>query len=230
MIDIELPFSMIVAGPSGCGKSTFVEKLVHNLIKKKLFRHVHWYNNDPRAISKEMKTLNIIEIHTELPNSFDDIESDSLIILDDLMLEAFNKPVCGLFVRKSHHHNISVILISQNVFHQTKLSRDISLNSKYLVFFKNPRDKSQMLPLARQIYPESPMELFRVYKEATSIPYGYLLFDLTQSVNDIIRFRTDIFNDIYTTCYSPVHLLQKIICENEEIDGSKTYALCVKKF
>lgn len=230
MIDIEIPFSMIVAGPSGCGKSTFVEKLVLNFVKRKTFKHIHWYNNDSRALSNNLKNLNMIEIHTEIPNTFETIEDNSLIILDDMMLEAYNKAVCGLFVRKSHHHNISVILISQNVFHQSKLSRDISLNSKYLVFFKNPRDKSQMLPLARQIYPENPMELYRVYKEVTSIPHGYLLFDLTQSANDIIRFRTDIFNDQFSTCYSPVELLEKNICKNETINGAETYAICIKKF
>lgn len=230
MINLEIPFSMIVAGPSGCGKSTFIEKLVYKFIQEKTFKHIHWYNNDIKAISKELQSSRLIEIHTETPSSFDHIEDDSLIILDDMMLEAYNKAVCGLFVRKSHHHNISVILISQNVFHQSKLARDISLNSKYLVFFKNPRDKSQMLPLARQIYPENPMELYRVYKEVTSIPHGYLLFDLTQSTNDILRFRTDIFNDKFATCFSPAQLLESYICENETIEGTKTYALCIKKF
>ena len=221
---------MIVAGPSGCGKSSFVERLVNKFIIEKTFKHIHWYNNDIRAIPKELQSSGLIEVHTEIPNTFDQIEDDSLIILDDLMLEAFNKAVCGLFVRKSHHHNISVILTSQNVFHQTKLSRDISLNSKYLVFFKNPRDKSQMLPLARQIYPENPMELYRVYKDVTQLPHGYLLFDLTQSTNDILRFRTDIFNNNYSTCFSPTHLLDSLDCNNEEIEGTKTYALCIKKF
>lgn len=230
MIDLEIPFSMIVAGPSGCGKSTFVEKLVLNFVKRNTFKHIHWYNSDARALSDNLKKINIIEIHTEIPYTFETIEDNSLIILDDMMLEAYNKAVCGLFVKKSHHHNISVILISQNVFHQSKLSRDISLNSKYLVLFKNPRDKSQMLPLARQIYPENPMELYRVYKEVTSIPHGYLLFDLTQSANDIIRFRTDIFNDQFSTCYSPVELLDKNIHKNETINGTETYAVCVKKF
>ncbi len=226
MIDLEIPFSMIVAGPSGCGKSTFIEKLIRKFIELKTFKHIHWYNNDIRAIPKELQST-LVEIHTEVPNTFDHIEDDSLIILDDLMLEAYNKAVCGLFVRKSHHHKISVILTSQNVFHQTKLSRDISLNSKYLVFFKNPRDKSQMLPLARQIYPENPMELYRVYKEVTSVPHGYLLFDLTQRINDILRFRTDIFNNKFSTCYSPSHLLES--CDNESFEGAKTYALCIEK-
>jgi hypothetical protein len=49
---------------------------------------------------------------------------------------------------------ISVILITQNLFHQGRFSRDISLNTKYLVVFKNVRDKNQFVYLARQVYRE----------------------------------------------------------------------------
>ena len=48
---------------------------------------------------------------------------------------------------------ISVIYIVQNLFHQGKGSRSISLNSHYLLLFKNPRDKLQILTLAKQMYP-----------------------------------------------------------------------------
>lgn len=97
MINFEVPFSMIVAGPSGCGKTTFIEKLVNKFIKEKTFKHIHWYNNDIRAISKEFQSSPLLHIYTEVPNTFDHIEDDSVIILDDLMLEAYNKAVCGLF-------------------------------------------------------------------------------------------------------------------------------------
>ena len=47
----------------------------------------------------------------------------------------------------------AVICIVQNLFHQGKGNRSISLNSHYLVLFKNPRDKLQILTLAKQMYP-----------------------------------------------------------------------------
>jgi len=47
-----------------------------------------------------------------------------------------SKQVCELFTRASHHRNISVILITQNLFHQGRYCRDISLNAHYLVVFK----------------------------------------------------------------------------------------------
>ena len=56
-----------------------------------------------------------------------------LIILDDLLNEVYSKDVCDLFTKGSHHRNISVLLLTQNLFHQGINCRDISLNAKYLV-------------------------------------------------------------------------------------------------
>ena len=56
--------------------------------------------------------------------------------------------IVNLFTRASSHRNLSVIYIVQNLFHQGG-SHSISLNSHSLVQFKNPRDKLQVLTLAR---------------------------------------------------------------------------------
>ena len=58
-----------------------------------------------------------------------------LLILDDLM-DATNETVSTIFTKISHHRNISVIYITQNVFHKGKQSRTISLNAHYVVLFK----------------------------------------------------------------------------------------------
>ena len=77
---------------------------------------------------------------------------NNLIVIDDQMIEAGNdNRIVNLFTRESHHRNLSVIYIVQNLFHQGKGNRSISLNSHYLVLFKNLRDKLQVLTLAKQI-------------------------------------------------------------------------------
>jgi hypothetical protein len=50
----------------------------------------------------------------------------SLIILDDLLDEAYLREVCYLFTKGSHHRNLSVILITQNLLHQGRHRRDIT--------------------------------------------------------------------------------------------------------
>jgi hypothetical protein len=50
-------------------------------------------------------------------DSFIDTRYPSLIVIDDLMRDATNSTdVCELFIEGSHHRNISVACILQNVF------------------------------------------------------------------------------------------------------------------
>jgi len=60
--------------------------------------------------------------------------------------------IVDLFTKGSHHNNLIVIVISQNLFHQSHEQRDISLNVNYIVVFKNPRDRAQIRHLARQVF------------------------------------------------------------------------------
>ena len=120
------------------------------------------------------------------------------------MDSAYSKKVSELFTRGSHHRNISLVLITQNLFHQGPSSRDISLNSKYIVVFKNPRDKTQIVHLARQVYPENVSSFHKIYLEACKDPHSYLFLDLTQSINDLLRFRTKIFPGKITEVFAPV--------------------------
>ena len=66
------------------------------------------------------------------------------------------------------------------------------LNSHYLVLFKNPRDKSQILTLAKQIYPGQTDLFFNQYEEAVKRPFGYLLIDLKTTTQDNCRLRTNV--------------------------------------
>jgi hypothetical protein len=54
------------------------------------------------------------------------------------MDSVYSTKVSELFTKGSFHRNIILVLITQNLFHQGPSSRDISLNSKYIVVFKNP--------------------------------------------------------------------------------------------
>jgi hypothetical protein len=115
-----------------------------------------------------------------------------LLILDDLMNTA-TQNVVDLFTKGSHHFNISIIFIMQNLFTQKPGQRDISLNAHYIVLKKNPRDKMQISHLSRQVFPENPRFIQEAFLDATNKEYGYLLFDMTQKMKDLYRFRTNIF-------------------------------------
>ena len=83
----------------------------------------------------------------------------------------------------------------QNLFPKNKESRTISLNSQYIVVFKNPRDVSQMTTLAKQMYPGRVKFVQEAFADATSTPYGYILVDLNQDTPEDLRLRTSILPD-----------------------------------
>ena len=92
-------------------------------------------------------------------------------MFDDQMIYASkDKRIVKLFTRGSHHRNLSVIYIEQNLFHHGKGSRRISLNSHYLVLFKNPREKLQILLLAKQMNPGQTDLFLNLYEEAVKDP------------------------------------------------------------
>ena len=119
--------------------------------------------------------------------------TNSLVILDDLMCQCSNdQRMSDLFTRGSHHRGITVMYLTQNLLPPGKLSRTISLNSHYMIVFKNPRDSLGISTLARQMYPHNTNFLLQSFQGATAKPYGYLLLDLHQLTPDNMQLRTNI--------------------------------------
>lgn len=196
------PFSALISGPSGSGKTVFVVNFLNNLknMCNISFDEIHWHYG-------KYKPLNIgvpVVFYQGLPD-LEETNYPKLIIIDDLMRESDGR-VVDLFTKGCHHGNTSVLFLTQNLFHQGKGQRDISLNAHYIVCFKNPRDKAQIRHLALQVSPEKPMFLQEAFADATSEPYGYLLLDLKQDTPDEYRYRTSIFpTDPLNFVYVPRH-------------------------
>ena len=194
------PFSAIISGPSGSGKTCFVEKLLkHNesMIQPSPSR-VIWHYAQWQSMYNAMDGVEF----KQGPPSDEDIQTynDSLLIIDDLMSECVALS-SNIFTKFSHHLRISVIYILQNLFVQSKNQRSISLNTGHIVLFKNPRDFSQAMFLARQVSPYNPNLCVEAFLDATKKPHSYLLFDFLQDTPDTHRMRTNIFpgesDDIY---------------------------------
>ena len=124
-------------------------------------------------------------------DDFIDPRVRNMIVLDDMAMEASkDQRVTDLFTEGSHHRNLSVIALNQNLY----LSKDPTQrrNCHYLVLFNNPVDKQPIATLARQMYPNKSRELLRHYDEAISRPYGYLLVDLKPTTPETKRMRTNV--------------------------------------
>ena len=188
-----------ISGHSGSGMSSFCIKLLQNFeslsTETRFDGGVLWCNGETNAVPS-VDVGRRIQFHEVVPDNFANVgNKPCLIIVDDLLNEAFSKELCHLFTKGSPYRNISVILITQYLFHQAKHCRDISLNAKYIVLLKNTRDKYQFTHQGRQVYPKDSASLYKAYHVASDKPHGYLVLDFSQDTNDRLRFRTIIFPD-----------------------------------
>ena len=195
---LQLPCSALIVGPSGSGKTHFVMELLKNMdhTLSRIPDNIIWSYTCYQPLYDELrKSLNVRFIEG-IPDSFTDesifpLNQYNLLILDDCMdLASNHSEVLKAFTQYRHHRNLSVLYLMQNIFNPGRHSRTVSLNSNYIVLFKNPRDKAQIRILAQQMFPGHSKFFLDSYTDATLEPHGYLLIDLTPQCPERFRLRT----------------------------------------
>ena len=207
------PFTCMIAGPTQSGKTTLLKKIIsqcdNGLLEPPPNEIVYCFSrwqeayDDIKMSRAKLAHFNLssnapINFIQGLPD-FDNFDSTkrTLLILDDLMSQCGkDSRILDIFTTDSHHRNISVIFVTQNIFSQEKNCRTISLNSQYIILTNNPRDRLQLIILAKQMFPGSTQFFTEAYKDAvTCKDYGYLLMDFTQQTHEENRIQTGIFEN-----------------------------------
>lgn len=190
---LQHPFTCIVSGPSGCGKSSLVKAIINEDMIDPRSETILWLYAEDQPLHRTLKN---VEFEHGIP---DDLEARfqkrhrNLLVLDDLMTQLHSdERLTRLFSVGSHHKNLSIIFITHNLFHHGREMRTLSLNSHYLVLFKNPRDQLQISTLARQMYPGKSKFLVEAFEDATQKAHGYLMIDLKPATPEQLRIRTQI--------------------------------------
>ena len=212
------PFTMTLAGGRRTGKTYFTKTLLernrHLLSSPTLETIIWFYGASQQSIFDELigtiqEYGQRIEFVQGLPQdkTVQDFIGDfpgqqKLIVLDDLMEKASNRPdVAALFTHGRHEH-VSVMYLTQNFFHKSKYARDISLNNDYAVLFKNTRNPSMITHLGQQM--GNVKFLKQAYQAATVDPFSHLFIDMrTHQTPEIIRYRSNVLDEIQTV-YQPV--------------------------
>lgn len=200
----ESPASVQLVGPTRSGKTVLAMEILRNastmytVPPKEI---VYAYGVYQKVFGKLEEEIENLTLHEGLPDrelinkmGSEDSHHHALLVLDDLLDEVCKSPeMCSLFTRDVHHRRISVIMISQNVYHQSRYSRTISLNSSYLILMKTCRDLQQIHHLSRQRYPSTPKRLVEAYEDSSRGAYGYLVVnDLSGTEDEDIRLCTNI--------------------------------------
>ena len=135
-----------------------------------------------------------VKFTADLPSEsdFKNNTEPKLLIFDDLMTE-MNEDIQQLFTRGSHHMNLTVIFVTQNLFSKNRFFRTVSLNTHYIILLRNLRDKLQIRTLAYQLAPNNYKAVLEAYDDAVRLKFGYLFIDSSPNAEINRQFHTNIF-------------------------------------
>ena len=141
-------------------------------------------------MQKEIENLEFVRgVNFEFIDSLKNKDTMYLLIFDDSCEEICNSKAFVDIATAGRHRGLSTIYIKHNLFHQSKLGRDVELQNTHIVLFKSPRDVMQVTTLSTQLGLGS--ELVDWYRDATSVPFGHLLIDLSPRTDDRLRYCTN---------------------------------------
>ena len=130
-------------------KTKFTKKLLKSILIAPSPERIVWcYAKHQQDLFEELMKMNLEHVEGKYFK-----KKKNLIILDDLIDETLKKFKVTQLFTSGCHNSLSVIYLTQNLF--PKNQRALSLNSSYMVIFKNPQDNSQFATIARQIRPET---------------------------------------------------------------------------
>lgn len=199
------PTTIAINGCTSSGKSYLLFKILKN--KDQMFENpptkVLYCYGIWTKLYDEMELMPFISFHEGVP-TMEDVKAFAdgthvILVLDDLM-NSVSKSVAvqDMFTLGSHHLNVTIIYLTQNMFQNGSSSRTIALNTHVMILMKNPRGKSQISTLASQT---GLGWLVESYNDATKKPYGYVVLNLSPHVNDDNRVVTHIFPSEYLISY-----------------------------
>ena len=147
------PFTCIVAWPTGCGKTQLIFKLIQNADQLKMppvqqivYCYGQWQNQFKQFENKVTFHEGLLPREQLFPPAARQASSSqhTLLIIDDLLDKEDTSLVRDIFIKGSHHNNISVIFVTQNLFLPHKDYRTLSLNAHYIVVFNPLRARAAL--------------------------------------------------------------------------------------
>ena len=195
------PCSVLIVGPSGSGKTVFTTKLLTDNIDLLTTRppQIHYCYGSWQKSFETLKKTSGVTFSAGVPTE-EDLDRwfprGGLLVMDDLMTEGNNdKTVLDIFTKHSHHRNITVLYLCQDMFPPGKFAKSISRNAHYIVAFKNPRDQLGVRNVALQAFPNKWKVVLDVFRRTTSRPFGYLVMDLHPASSDDERLVSHLLKD-----------------------------------
>ena len=206
------PITACVTGPTSCGKTNFIFRVIRyknqlfsEPVTKVIYCYKVWQSKFDIFLSQateEEKSQTVFHEGVFDVSKHSTYEKHTLLIIDDLLHE-IGKDLASVFCVDSHHKNISVFFLNQNMFLKNKYARDINLNTQYLILFKQRRDLTSVRSLAVQLFPGKTADFLGIYNESTQAPFSYLMIELHPANTHRVLLRRNIFPNEIETVYIP---------------------------
>ena len=206
-----------MVGPSETGKS----QIFYNWLKIGTFQpkfdkiYFFYQHSEPlyNVMQKEIENLEFVQgVNFEFIESLKNNGTKYLLIFDDSREEICNSKAFVDIATAGRHRGLSTIYIKHKLFHQSKLGRDVELQNTHIVFFKSTLDVMQVTTLSTQLGLGS--ELVDWYRDATSVPFGHLLIDLSPRTDDRLRYCANTGSNP-SNFYIPERLKQSKVLDDE---------------
>ena len=142
------------------------------------------------VMQKEIENLEFVQgVNFEFIDSLRNNGTKYLLKFDGSCEEICNSKAFVDIATAGRHRGLSTNYIEHNIFHQSKLEGDNELQNTHIALFKSPRYVMQVTTRGTQLGLGS--ELVDWYQDATSVPFGHLLIDLSPRTDDRLRFCTN---------------------------------------
>jgi ABC-type dipeptide/oligopeptide/nickel transport system ATPase component len=193
---LKLPFRMLIVGNSGAGKTQTLLNIIYNMgstfqniivITKNKDEPLYNYMEDKMG-EQGLQILEGIDNAPDLDSL--DKEEQTLIVLDDLVLEKNQSALEEYFIR-ARKLNCSLIYISQSYY---RVPRIIRQNLNYLVIKQLSSLKDLYRIMSEYSLGVEKPQLADMYKSSTASKQDFLLIDMDTDPTN--RFRKN-FNEIF---------------------------------
>ena len=181
-------------GQTGAGKTHFMLEILRRRLIHPFPKNIYYMYNVEQPFMREHPEITFIK---GLDFEKMDISQPSVLVIDDLIMESKNKEVGAAFIAGSHHHQISLFYITQNLFPKCDNFRLMSANCHYYVLFYNQRNFSQVHTLTRQIFVGNDRHrILNAYKRSGEQSRGFILL----SFSPLLPHQLTVITDYWEIC------------------------------
>ena len=142
-------------------------------------------------MQKELDNLELVQdVNFRILDSLKNNATKYLLIIDDSCEDICNAKALVDIGSAGRHRGLNNIYVKLNLFHQSKLERDVEHHNTHIVLFKSPRVVMHVSTTSART--EFRSEVVDWSWDARSVPYGHLYFDLSPQKVDQLRYCTNI--------------------------------------